>query len=55
MRPGSARGWDGSILPGTVAETAAEVSAAGGEGIAALCDHGDDAQVGAVFERIRAE
>ena len=53
--PGEARGWDGSVLPGTVAETAAEVTAAGGTGIAVLCDHGDDAQVAALFERIVRE
>ena len=53
--PGDATGWDGSILPGTVAETAAEVTAAGGKGIAVLCDHGDDAQVEALFARIMQE
>ena len=55
ISPGSAKGWDGSVLPGTVAETAAEVSAAGGEGIPAVCDHADDAQVDALFERIAHE
>lgn len=53
--PGDARGWDGSILPGTVAETAAEVTAAGGKGIAVMCDHADDAQVAALFEQIERE
>lgn len=53
--PGDAKGWDGSVLPGTVAETAAEVTAAGGKGIPVLCDHGDDAQVAAVFEQIMQE
>ena len=53
--PGAARGWDGTVLPGTVAETAAEVTQAGGKGIAALCDHADDAQVAALFERIAHE
>ena len=53
--PGQARGWDGSVLPGTVAETAAEVTAAGGIGIPVLCDHADDSQVAALFERIAAE
>ena len=55
LAPGDAKGWDGSVLPGTVAETAAEVTAAGGEGIAVVCDHADDAQVAALFERIMAE
>jgi NAD(P)-dependent dehydrogenase (short-subunit alcohol dehydrogenase family) len=53
--PGDATGWDGSILPGTVAETAAEVTAAGGRGIPVLCDHADDAQVAALFAQIEQE
>lgn len=52
---GDAKGWDGTVLPGTVAETAAEVTAAGGKGIAVMCDHADDAQVAAVFEQIMRE
>lgn len=55
VAPGDAKGWDGTVLPGTVAETAAEVTAAGGKGIAVMCDHGDDAQVAALFERIERE
>lgn len=55
IAPGDARGWDGSVLPGTVSETAAEVTAAGGKGIAVLCDHADDAAVAALFERIAQE
>lgn len=46
-------------LPGTVGETAAECSArgeaVGGSGLAAACDHGDDAAVAALFERIADE
>jgi NAD(P)-dependent dehydrogenase (short-subunit alcohol dehydrogenase family) len=42
-------------LPGTVEETAADVSAAGGEGIAMVCDHTDDAAVGAVADRIATD
>lgn len=53
--PGDATGWDGSILPGTVAETAAEVTAAGGKGIPVLCDHADDAQVASLFAQIVQE
>ena len=53
--PGDAKGWDGSVLPGTVAETAAAVTAAGGTGIPVLCDHGDDLQVASVFVQIEAE
>ena len=44
-----------SPLPGTVGKTAADVTAAGGSGIAVACDHGDDAQVAALFERVRRE
>jgi NAD(P)-dependent dehydrogenase (short-subunit alcohol dehydrogenase family) len=42
-------------LPGTVEDTAEEVTRAGGRGIAAPCDHGDEAQVAALFERVRRE
>ncbi len=55
ITPGDAKGWDGSVLPGTVAETAALVTERGGLGIPVVCDHGDDAQVAALFERIKAE
>ncbi|GAB2476374.1 SDR family NAD(P)-dependent oxidoreductase [Comamonas humi] len=44
-----------SPLPGTVGQTALDVSAAGGTGIAVACDHGDDAQVQALFARVRRE
>jgi NAD(P)-dependent dehydrogenase (short-subunit alcohol dehydrogenase family) len=53
--PGEAKGWDGSILPGTVAETAAEITARGGKGIPVVCDHSDDAQVASLFEQIKSE
>lgn len=55
VAPGDARGWDGTVLPGTVAETAAAVTAAGGTGIAVMCDHQDDAQVAALFDQIDRE
>src|SRR5215216_6504304 len=42
-------------LPGTIHETAALVTQAGGLGIAVRCDHGDDDQVRAVFDRIQTE
>ncbi|MFI5611473.1 SDR family NAD(P)-dependent oxidoreductase [Amycolatopsis sp. NPDC051903] len=42
-------------LPGTIAETAAEVTALGGTGVAVRCDHHDDGQVAAVFKRIAVE
>ena len=42
-------------LPGTVAATAAEIDDAGGRGIAVPCDHRDDEQVAALFERVAYE
>jgi len=44
-----------AALPGTVGGTAEAVTRAGGRGIAVACDHADDAQVQALFERIAAE
>lgn len=41
-----------ALLPGTIHATAAEVTARGGKGIALPCDHADDDQVRAAFERI---
>lgn len=42
-------------LPGTIGATAREVCDLGGRGIAVRCDHRDDAQVAALFERVDAE
>ncbi len=46
-------------LPGTVGETAAQCDErgkdSGGSGVAVACDHGDDDQVAALFERIEKE
>jgi NAD(P)-dependent dehydrogenase (short-subunit alcohol dehydrogenase family) len=42
-------------LPGTISETAATITAAGGVGIAVACDHADDDQVKALFEQIASE
>ncbi len=55
VTPGDAKGWDGSVLPGTVEEAAAAVTAAGGKGIAVLCDHGDDDAVARLFAQISDE
>ena len=52
---GEARGWDGSELPGTIHTAAQAVTEAGGKGIAIRCDHGDDAQVEAVFRQIERD
>lgn len=42
-------------MPGTIHATTAEVTAAGGIGIAARCDHSDDAQIEALIERVISE
>ncbi len=39
-------------LPGTIHETAAEITRRGGRGVAVACDHADDAQVQALFAQI---
>lgn len=44
-----------AALPGTVQATADAVTQAGGRGMAVVCDHGDDTQVAALFERVQAE
>jgi NAD(P)-dependent dehydrogenase (short-subunit alcohol dehydrogenase family) len=42
-------------LPGTIHETAAEITRRGGKGVAVACDHADDAQVQALFAQIARE
>jgi NAD(P)-dependent dehydrogenase (short-subunit alcohol dehydrogenase family) len=42
-------------LPGTLGETVAEIEAAGGTAIPVACDHTEDDQVRALFERVRSE
>jgi NAD(P)-dependent dehydrogenase (short-subunit alcohol dehydrogenase family) len=42
-------------VPGTIDDTAREVTARGGRGIAIRCDHTVDADVDAVFARIRSD
>lgn len=55
VTPSDAKGWDGSILPGTVAETAARVTELGGKGIAVVCDHSNDEDVARLFAQIQSE
>ncbi|CAM3236487.1 SDR family NAD(P)-dependent oxidoreductase [Mycobacterium colombiense] len=52
---GRTRSGDGSSLTGTIDETAAQASAAGGRGIAVRVDHGNDDEVKELFDRIRDE
>jgi NAD(P)-dependent dehydrogenase (short-subunit alcohol dehydrogenase family) len=42
-------------VPGSIDETAEEVTRAGGRGIAVACDHTDEEQVQALFERVQRE
>src|SRR6185436_16108088 len=42
-------------LPGTIDETAEAVTARGGVGVAMRCDHTVDADVEALFERVKKE
>jgi NAD(P)-dependent dehydrogenase (short-subunit alcohol dehydrogenase family) len=52
---GRTRDSSRSAATGTIDETAARVSAAGGTGIAVAVDHSDDAQVEALFDQIREQ
>ena len=40
---------------GTISEVAESITTAGGVGIAVVCDYADDAQIKALFERVKAE
>jgi NAD(P)-dependent dehydrogenase (short-subunit alcohol dehydrogenase family) len=42
-------------VPGTIEDTASEITERGGTGIAVRCDHTSDADVDALFARIRAD
>lgn len=44
-----------AALPGTLPETAALVTEAGGEGIAVRCDHSSDEEIASVFARIQRD
>jgi len=52
---GGAARPDEMPLPGTIEEAAAEVTAAGGRGVAVACDLADDGQIKALFEQIERE
>jgi NAD(P)-dependent dehydrogenase (short-subunit alcohol dehydrogenase family) len=41
------------VIGGTIEQTAAEVDEAGGRGVPVVCDHTDDGQVRALFDRVR--
>ncbi|ROS01184.1 NAD(P)-dependent dehydrogenase (short-subunit alcohol dehydrogenase family) [Sinobacterium caligoides] len=44
-----------AALPGTIYATAEECTRRGGQGIAVVCDHGDDKQVEALFAQVERE
>ena len=48
-------GHSAAKLPGNIHQTANEVTHLGGQGIAVRCDHRNDDEVQAVFERIQSE
>lgn len=50
-----AEGEAAVALSGTIHQTAADIDRLGGRGIAVWCDHRDDAQVGALVERVSEE
>ena len=52
---GTDKGWHGTVLPGSVAETAKMCTEAGGKGIPVICDSADDDAVGILFEQIMDE
>src|SRR5919202_3116572 len=54
-RPKKAAPFDLANRPETIEETAELVSARGGTGVHAQVDHTDEAQVAALFERVRKE
>ena len=45
----------GETIDGTLEQTVSEISASGGTAIAQTCDHGDDQQTQALFERVASE
>jgi len=52
---GRSTGKSGTGRPGSIEETAAEVTRLGGEGIAVCCDHRVDREVEALFARVGSE
>ncbi len=52
---GRTRRQSGGDLPGTIGQTAEELTAEGGRGVAVQCDHRNDGEVEALFERVRRD
>ncbi len=52
---GRTTGAGQNALPGTINETAAAITAAGGKGVPVKVDHADDDSIKALFDRIAAE
>ncbi len=55
VKEGTGPPLSGRSLPGTISQTAEEVTGLGGQGIAVRCDHRDDAEVATLFQRVREE
>lgn len=49
------RGAGEAVLPGTIHDAAAAVTAAGGQGIAVACDLADDDQIVTLFQRVQRD
>ncbi len=52
---GRTRNEGDAPLPGTVEATAQAVTEAGGEGVPVYCDHADESEVRALFDRVKTE
>ena len=52
---GRSRKEGDAALPGTIHQTAREIDALGGKGVAVACDHAREADVAALFAQVRAE
>lgn len=52
---GRTTGSGQNALPGTISETAAAVTAAGGKGVPVKVDHADDSSIKALFDQVAAE
>jgi len=55
LRHGRTTAATPNATSGTINEVAETFTASGGVGIAVPCDHADDAQINALFERVKAE
>jgi len=52
---GRSSSTEASVVGGSLKETATEIDARGGKGIAVVCDHSNDEEVKALFTRIKQD